>query len=103
MPELTPEIREAAARAADWLEANPDKQVRFKMAQNKYGDTVSTIDPEASCFCAVGRLAHELELDVFDDYSPLTDLLGEDQTRKIYRANDLEPSRGILKLRELSA
>ena len=103
MPKLNPKIREAATRAADWLEANPDKHLQVNMAADKHGRPVSTTDPEATCFCAAGRLAHELGVSIKTDYIPLFDLLGGSTTREIYGANDIDRRLGILKLRELSA
>ncbi len=46
--------------ALDWLEANPDKHIKNRLALSaRGGPEVSPIDPSATCFCALGRIAKE--------------------------------------------
>jgi hypothetical protein len=51
--------KEAIRRAADWLEANPDKHMAAFYAANAAGDYVGPNHPDAECFCAIGRIAKE--------------------------------------------
>ena len=51
----------AMRRAADWLEANPDKHIAGHLADDKHRRPVpSPFDPRAACFCAYGRYMLEL-------------------------------------------
>jgi len=47
--------------AADWLEANPDRHITDDMALTKDGVRCATHVPDAYCFCAVGRIRHEVK------------------------------------------
>ncbi|MGN6819447.1 MAG: hypothetical protein ACTHJR_12325 [Sphingomonas sp.] len=71
------EAKAAALRAADWLEANPDRHVRGLLAATQKGYEVKPLDREAECFCALGRLAKEADIDAggSDSYLPFTEQL----------------------------
>lgn len=56
------EVKAAIARAADWLEANPEKHGAGILAVDARGFTVEPTDPAAKCFCALGRIAKEANL-----------------------------------------
>lgn len=58
-------------RALDWLEANPDKHIRGEPAQNKYGMGCDPLAPSATCFCAIGRIAKEADLEGVANHRPL--------------------------------
>ena len=60
MPEKT--VRQAFLDAADWLEANPDRHIAGYLAADKQGARCTPLDPDAACFCGVGRVAKELNL-----------------------------------------
>jgi len=47
-------------RAADWLEANPDRHTTGALARTKEGQLCDPTGPDAYCFCAVGRIQYEL-------------------------------------------
>lgn len=73
--------KEAILRAADWLEANPDKHISGTMV-------------DGDCFCAIGRIALEYGIlpvvsDVFD-LDVLSDKLGlsVDAIDLIWKTND---------------
>lgn len=53
--------KEAINRAADWLEANPDKHISASYAAGADGNYLFPLDPRAECFCAIGRIAKECE------------------------------------------
>lgn len=57
-----PLVLEAFCKAADWLEANPDKHTKGVMARDAEGTRVEPNAPEATCFCMYGRMLHELGL-----------------------------------------
>lgn len=62
----------AILRAADWLEANPDKHIIAKLATNDCGWLVEPTGPMATCFCAMGRIAKEAGFVVpMTDCSPM--------------------------------
>jgi len=95
----TDTVRVAAGRAADWLEANRDKHITGQLALTTDGHIVPPADPKADCFCALGRLAKELSINVPTNgevYSRLADPLGKakqnDDIRErlelVYEAND---------------
>lgn len=51
----------ALRRAADWLQANPDKHISGHLAEDaKHRPLPSPFDPKAECFCAFGRYMVEL-------------------------------------------
>lgn len=49
-------------RTLDWLEAHPERAIRGAMAKDAEGDHCLPFDPEATCFCFVGRLSVEADL-----------------------------------------
>ena len=111
------DLKLAAARAADWLEANPTKHVARSLAIDADGNKVAPDDPTAECFCALGRLAVELGLEfpnpdvyyAFPKSVPLDDIWEandkgsptqfETGSRRITPAN---PAAGIAALRSLA-
>jgi len=111
-------IADAARRAADWLEANPANHIARHLALDARGVEVRPTDPNATCFCAIGRLGKELELNFegANDYKPIEDLGIDYDT--IIDANDEDsdmpihpsarfiipahPEQGIAALRELA-
>lgn len=46
----------------DWLEANPSDHIRKAYARTKTGAPIAVNSPEASCFCAVGRIMRDAGL-----------------------------------------
>lgn len=46
-------------RTARWLLDNPEKHIRASLAVNNEGEARHPNAPDATCFCAVGRLALE--------------------------------------------
>lgn len=97
-PEAT---RIAAGKAADWLEANRDRHIVGALALDSRGATVAPSNPDAQCFCALGRFAVEAGINlstVINDepdvtYDPLNDVLKDEETgasfvTEIYTAND---------------
>jgi len=82
---FTPETRAAAKRAADWLKANPDKHIGFRLAEAANGTSVPPTSVFADCFCAVGRLACELNS---SDYHGVYRAIGSTETDDLYSAND---------------
>lgn len=66
---MNDEQKAAIRRAADWLEANPDKHITCDLALDASGHATSPTGPEAVCFCALGRIAHEMG-DVFPSPIP---------------------------------
>lgn len=52
--------KKAILRAADWLEANPDKHIAEYFALDVDGNMVEPLDERACYFCAVGRLIREV-------------------------------------------
>lgn len=50
-------VSEALNRAADWLEANPDKHIATQLTERP---GANPFDPRAQCFCAYGRFLKEL-------------------------------------------
>lgn len=55
-------LRTALIRAADWLEANPDRHIQGRLAADEFGTPCTVDAPRAECFCAVGRVAREYGL-----------------------------------------
>ena len=93
--------RDAAGRAADWLEANPTKHITFALALDAYGNAVPFAAPEAACFCALGRLGYETgkgnpEALVSGDYRVLNQLLGSTECVAVHAANDKNTGLGTI-------
>lgn len=72
------EIQQAAARTADWLEAHPENHIARSLAIDADGQIVLPSSPTATCFCALGRLAVELNLPLSyaNDYITIEDAIG---------------------------
>lgn len=83
---------DALNRTIDWLEAHPDNAITGHMATNKYGHSVRPHDPEATCFCMLGRLCVEAGIRPLDN--SLTDAMREwleplaARPRDLYHIND---------------
>lgn len=54
------QIAKAVYAAIDWLEAHPDRARSGAMATNKAGKYVHPSEPDAYCFCFIGRVAKEI-------------------------------------------
>lgn len=80
-------VRNALLSAADWLEANPDKHIASFLSVDKNGKTVPPTSKNAVCFCGVGRVCKELDLNlkrresIFDS---LHNLFEEEANQTIY-------------------
>jgi hypothetical protein len=101
--------REHITRALNWLAAHPDNHIGVELATNDRGSSRSTLDPEATCFCALGRIAVEAGIDT-DDVTgvtkPLEDAQIIDNGDLVWNVNDEHvgedhPELAIAKLREL--
>ena len=82
------DLKTAAARAADWLEANPTKHIVGILATDTAKREVSYSDPHAECFCALGRLGKELGLTDTRSFKEFVNLLGDDGVHEVYSRND---------------
>lgn len=60
------EVHATVMGAIDWLEANPDKHVRRNWALDDKGRATTPGDPKATCFCVLGRIAHDIGLECTD-------------------------------------
>jgi hypothetical protein len=102
--------RDAILRAADWLEANPDKHITGDLATTDLGTPVSPTSSRATCFCALGRIAKEAGVHVIpriSGYEPIQKAAGLtfDQSSDIWSMNDTASSKTtvITYLRKLAA
>jgi hypothetical protein len=55
-------FRQAVLDAKAWFDENPTRLIKGYLAVNSEGKTCPTNDPDAQCFCAIGRVAKELDL-----------------------------------------
>ncbi len=96
MPKFTKEqVCEAVDRAHKWAHANKNKIAQGVLAEDATGKPVSATNPKAVCFCALGRLAKELNLNIKEHYGRLVaplDLIGLDYSH-VYALNDSSPGR----------
>lgn len=100
---MNDKIKQAAARAADWLEANPNNHITGRAAEDAEGEIVPTTSRKACSFCAIGRLAVELRLpDISTNYHPLYKVIGTREATDIYSRNDADKRQGLAALRELA-
>ncbi|MGN6819435.1 MAG: hypothetical protein ACTHJR_12265 [Sphingomonas sp.] len=77
MPQITQRSADALKRTIDWARAHPDLMIKDILASKRNGDSCEPTDPEAHCFCAIGRLAKELDVDVsYNGYQRIADALG---------------------------
>lgn len=60
-------LKEGLIAAADWLEANPDRHIQGFLATDASGNGCHPTSPAAECFCAIGRVSHELKLGTTDN------------------------------------
>jgi hypothetical protein len=86
--------RTAILAAADWLEKNPDKHIAVELARTAQGHRCLPNDPNATCFCALGRIAVEMGFELSPySRSQLGDIgtaagLSSPQLGAIWVAND---------------
>lgn len=83
------EVSAAVMKATDWLEANPTKHIVGELAVRVDGTDCDPNSPEADCFCMLGRISKELDV---EGYPGMTNLrqVGLDQAT-IYGINDGRP------------
>lgn len=58
------EVHAVVMGAIDWLEANPERHVRRNWALTEQGHVTTPGDPKATCFCILGRIAHDIGLEI---------------------------------------
>lgn len=51
--------RKKMLAALRWLHRNPNKHISGDLAETADGFSCSTLDPDADCFCVLGRYANE--------------------------------------------
>lgn len=49
-------------KAINWLEAHPDKHIAGSLAETADGYNIDPTDPDADCFCILGRIAKEADI-----------------------------------------
>ena len=54
-------LQQGLKAAADFFDAHPDKRTHGVLARDSMGFEVSPRSPRAACWCALGRLAKELD------------------------------------------
>lgn len=55
-------LRTLVTRALDWLEENPNRHITGTMATDgPDGKAIDANHPAAACFCAMGRILHEMK------------------------------------------
>lgn len=54
------ELIDTMIGSVNFLIENPEAQTRRKLAANEEGEEVLPTSPEAVCWCALGRVAHDL-------------------------------------------
>ena len=82
--------RAAAVRAADWLEANPTKHIRGALTRNDRGRPTRLTNPDATCFCAVGRLSYELNPATDEGYTVVSREIGRSARDRLTTYNDYQ-------------
>lgn len=84
--------REKMLAALRWLAANPDKHAEVDLAYDAEMNVVSTLDPEATCFCALGRYAVEMGVDTEymdrDAFDVTSDEDDRDLFTQVWSTND---------------
>lgn len=60
-------------KALDWLDANPDKHIAGTLAEDGEGNTVEPDAPEAQCWCVLGRMVVEGNLEPATIFATDTD------------------------------
>lgn len=85
-------------RVADIIEANPSILTYGTLAADKDGNYTNPTHPEATCFCAIGLIARELNIDAVPGYHTQTGpgVLGltRIQIQDLYRTNDRALAQG---------
>jgi hypothetical protein len=73
--------------AITWLEANRDRHITGTLAKDSNGYSCKPNDPDAQCFCALGRMSKELNI---SDYpgDEIAKVLGIKSQDKVYELND---------------
>ncbi len=57
------DAKTAATRAAQFFRENPHQHITGELAQTADRQPTSTLDPEATCWCFLGRMAVEARID----------------------------------------
>lgn len=83
----------AIARALIWLRENPEKHITGSLAVTKEGLGCAPNDPEAECFCVLGRISHELDTDNYpiyasDEIAAQFRAVGLSDNHEVYNVND---------------
>jgi len=90
---MSDRIKTALLAATTWLRANPTKHIAGSLAVDKEGKDCSPNAPEAECFCMLGRISHELNLDGYpadEDPEVETFFRSKDSSEgEIFSENDL--------------
>lgn len=101
---MTQVTRKAALLAAAlFLEQNRTKHITGSFALNAQGHEVFPTDPEAECFCALGRYAKERGLVPAEDqgvWDLLWTDLGQPAVNRTYSRNDEDKSGGAISFGE---
>lgn len=64
---MSPRIKTAVLNAVHWLRENREKHIIGDLALNENGDMCSPTDPNAECFCVLGRISKELDVGGWPD------------------------------------
>jgi hypothetical protein len=76
-------VKQALIAAADWLEANPERHTTSYLALDSQGRTCNPDDPDAQCFCGVGRVAKELGVTGTRVYDKVDEAINERLPRRM--------------------
>lgn len=94
------EVTTAIVKAIDFLDKNPERHIIGDLAIDSNGQDCDPNDPDAQCFCMLGRISHELDLDgyPFDRKKGAKDVaeqLGIDQST-VFTINDSNYVKGTV-------
>lgn len=67
---MAKKLRDALISAANWLAENPDRHIQGNLAVDENGASVECNSTRATCFCALGRVAKELDVAGYDELDP---------------------------------
>lgn len=91
-------VAEALRKAADFLEANPDKRTTGFFARDEYGVICHPRSPKACSWCALGRFMVEMDGDLFKTeqenpqgsllFAPLREVMDDSTSDEIWLHND---------------
>ncbi len=82
------QVCDAMRVASKKMHDNPDSIIWGVLARNDKGVKVSTLDPSATCFCALGRLAAELGIDTWNTANLVAKLPDVPRLSHIWIDND---------------